>query len=105
MTHDERTYPEPDEFKPERFLNSNTNINDDLAYGFGRRSVVHKHGPKCLAIDPVIRVCVGRHLADTMLWLTFASVLACFDIQKEKDGQGDEIEIPVLYSDGPASYS
>ncbi|KAK7037753.1 hypothetical protein VNI00_010714 [Paramarasmius palmivorus] len=37
MTHDEELYPDPDEFKPERFLNGNGNINDILAFGFGRR--------------------------------------------------------------------
>ncbi|KAK7037784.1 hypothetical protein VNI00_010745 [Paramarasmius palmivorus] len=87
MTRDERVYPEPEEFKPERFLNTNMNINDILAYGFGRR------------------VCVGRHLADALLWLTFASVLACFNIEKEKDEQGNDVDIPVLYSDGPGTFS
>jgi cytochrome P450 len=37
MTHDEATYPDPYDFKPERFLNKTGTINDILAYGFGRR--------------------------------------------------------------------
>uniref|UniRef100_A0A0W0F7L8 Cytochrome P450 n=1 Tax=Moniliophthora roreri TaxID=221103 RepID=A0A0W0F7L8_MONRR len=87
MTHDEEIYPDPYCFKPERFLNTQRNINDVLAYGFGRR------------------ICVGRHLADTELWLTFASVLACFDITNEKDEYGNEIVIPENYSDGPVFFS
>uniref|UniRef100_A0A0W0F7R4 Cytochrome P450 n=1 Tax=Moniliophthora roreri TaxID=221103 RepID=A0A0W0F7R4_MONRR len=87
MTHDEKVYPEPYDFRPERFLNMKVNINDVLAYGFGRR------------------ICVGRHLADAMLWLTFASVLACFNIDKERDEQGKDIDVPERYSDGPGLFS
>ncbi|EEB94799.1 hypothetical protein MPER_06331, partial [Moniliophthora perniciosa FA553] len=87
MTHDEEVFSEPYDFKPERFLNANTNINDVLAYGFGRR------------------ICVGRHLADAVLWLSFASVLACFTIEKEIDEYGNEIEPPEKYSAGPGLFS
>lgn len=40
MTHDERVYPDPYTFNPERFFDENGNLNNDsrvLAYGFGRR--------------------------------------------------------------------
>jgi cytochrome P450 len=37
MTHDEEIYPDPFDFKPERFLDTKGNINDILGYGFGRR--------------------------------------------------------------------
>ena len=40
MTHDESLYPDPYTFKPERFFDSNGELNSDdrvLAYGFGRR--------------------------------------------------------------------
>ncbi|KAK7037751.1 hypothetical protein VNI00_010712 [Paramarasmius palmivorus] len=87
MTHDENVYPDPYEFKPERFLDKTVTINDILAYGFGRR------------------VCVGRHLADTVLRWTFACVLACFDIRKETDEKGNEIDIPERYSPGPGVFS
>lgn len=41
MAHDEAVYPNPDEFKPERYLDKNGCLNDNervLAFGFGRRS-------------------------------------------------------------------
>jgi len=44
MTHDERVYPEPFAFKPERFFDNNGDLNDDdriLAYGFGRRYIAY----------------------------------------------------------------
>ncbi|KAI3615860.1 cytochrome p450-like protein [Moniliophthora roreri] len=47
------------------------------------------------------RVCVSQRLAETTLWLAFASVLTCFIISKEKDANGQEIDISENYSDGP----
>ncbi|KAF9238847.1 cytochrome P450 [Melanogaster broomeanus] len=49
MTHDDVRYPDPNDFKPERFLNSDGTLNDDAVgyvFGFGRR------------------ICPGRHFAD-----------------------------------------
>jgi cytochrome P450 len=40
MTHDERVYPDPYSFKPERFLDADGKLNNDsrvLAFGFGGR--------------------------------------------------------------------
>ena len=42
MLNDERVYPEPHEFKPERFLKNgkiDSSVGDpmDIAFGFGRR--------------------------------------------------------------------
>ncbi|KAF8890287.1 cytochrome P450 [Gymnopilus junonius] len=78
MTHDEERYPEPFKFKPERFFDEEGNLNSDdriLAYGFGRR------------------VCAGKYMASSLLWLTIASVLACFNIEKAKDEFGNDIDI------------
>ncbi|KAF9485763.1 cytochrome P450 [Pholiota conissans] len=80
MTRDEGMYPDPHEFKPERFLDERGRLLDGassrvLAFGFGRR------------------ICPGRYSASSTLWLTIASVLACFDISKAKDAEGNEIEV------------
>ena len=40
MTHDEKKYPSPDEFKPERFLHEDGSLTGDtmpLGFGWGRR--------------------------------------------------------------------
>ncbi|KAL1754631.1 cytochrome P450 [Schizophyllum commune] len=63
-------YPDPHEFRPERFLNPDGTLNDqvpnpcDLVFGFGRR------------------VCVGRELAYTSVWLTIACVLRVYKVGK-----------------------
>ncbi|KAF9463660.1 cytochrome P450 [Collybia nuda] len=67
ILRDERVYPEPLEFKPERFLNApGSEVPPDPAtlgaFGFGRR------------------ICPGRHFALETLWLAMACILARFEI-------------------------
>ncbi|KAH9956418.1 cytochrome P450, partial [Russula dissimulans] len=71
ILHDPVMYPEPDSFKPERFLNPDGSLRDDpvltAAFGFGRR------------------VCPGRHFADATLFILAASFLSVFNIEKARD--------------------
>ena len=67
MLHDEATYPEPFKFNPERFMTadgqSNKNVKDPFLaiFGFGRR------------------ICPGRFMAASTIWIAVASVIAAFD--------------------------
>ena len=74
-------YPDPEEFKPERFLNKDGSFRDDpaisLAFGVGKR------------------ICPGRHFVDATLFILTASVLTVFDITKAKDENGHEITVEV----------
>ncbi|PPQ81931.1 hypothetical protein CVT25_013779 [Psilocybe cyanescens] len=84
MTHDEEVYPEPFSFKPERFFDEQGNLNTNdriLAYSFGRRA------------------CVGKHVASSTMWLLIASILACYNIGKAKDGDGNDIEINAEFDE------
>ncbi|KAJ7510489.1 cytochrome P450 [Mycena galericulata] len=80
MLHDEKVYPDPHSFKPERFLvggQLNPAMRDlDAVFGFGRR------------------VCPGRHMAWDTLWIMVATMLAVFDITKALDMDGQPIEPP-----------
>ncbi|EGN99068.1 hypothetical protein SERLA73DRAFT_54959 [Serpula lacrymans var. lacrymans S7.3] len=68
ILHDERTYSEPELFKPERFLGDRPEHDPrTVSFGFGRRSV------------PVYS---GIHLADASIFISSAMTLAVFSIEK-----------------------
>ena len=76
---DPKVYPEPDEFRPERFLGPNEAPNPyAYVFGFGRR------------------ICPGRLLADSNLFLTIAQTLAVFDIKKAVDKATGQVIEPVV---------
>ncbi|KAF8240485.1 cytochrome P450 [Tricholoma matsutake] len=79
MLHDETVYPEPFEFKPERFMKDgqlDPTVRDPAhaAFGFGRR------------------ICPGRYMAFSAIWIAIASLIAAFDIKKAVDENGEVIE-------------
>ncbi|KAF7762360.1 hypothetical protein Agabi119p4_8953 [Agaricus bisporus var. burnettii] len=81
MLHDEDAYPEPEEFKPERFI-KNGALRDDVpdpeaiaTFGFGRR------------------ICPGPHIALPFIHLIAASILSLFDILPEVDADGNPINV------------
>ncbi|OAX34799.1 cytochrome P450 [Rhizopogon vinicolor AM-OR11-026] len=85
MTHDAQKYPNPDEFKPERFLHEDGSLTSDtmpLGFGWGRR------------------ICVGQHLAEAALWIAITSFLATFSIQKTLDEHGEEIPVVPKFTTG-----
>ncbi|KAG1832830.1 cytochrome P450 [Suillus variegatus] len=85
MTHDETKYPNPDEFKPERFLYDDGSLTNDrmpLGFGWGRR------------------MCVGRHVADASLWIAMASFLAVFSAHKALDDHGTDIPVIPKFTTG-----
>lgn len=88
--HDEKNYPDPFSFKPQRYIQAASgDINRDprdFAFGFGRRE------------------CPGRFIADNSMWLMIASILATFDISKAKDRDGREIVPEVEYVAGIISH-
>ena len=67
-------YPEPDAFKPERFINADGSLRDDpvvtSAFGFGKR------------------VCPGRHFVDSSFFIVVASLLSVFKIERGKGSDG-----------------
>ena len=74
ITRDPDVYPEPEVFKPERFLNPNGTLRDDVTltsvFGFGKR------------------VCPGRHYVDATLFIVAATVLSVFCIEKRRGSKG-----------------
>jgi len=89
ILHDPAIYPDPEPFKPERFLKDGQ-IDPDVmspdlvAFGFGRR------------------ICPGRFLALDSLFLNMACILASFDIGKATDEFGKQITPKKEFSSGAA---
>ncbi|KZT02583.1 cytochrome P450 [Laetiporus sulphureus 93-53] len=78
MTRNSQLYSDPETFRPERF--------DELD-----SSTVDLHDPRKLVFGFGRRICPGRHLADSTIWLAMTTILACFDISKALDEKGIEI--------------
>ncbi|KAI0332176.1 cytochrome P450 [Cubamyces sp. BRFM 1775] len=89
--HNPETYPEPDTFNPDRFI-QNGRLRDDvldpasIIFGFGRRC------------------CPGRHFADAMLYIIIATMLHVFDISPPLDEHGRPITITFEQSHGFISF-
>jgi cytochrome P450 len=79
ILHDPEIYPDPEAFKPERFLNEDGSVRDDptlsLVFGVGKR------------------ICPGRHFADATIFIVTSSVLSVFNVTKAKDENGHEIPV------------
>jgi cytochrome P450 len=86
MSRDPTIYKDPDEFMPERFLSSQaagmSNKESTLPFGFGRR------------------ICPGRHMADSSLFLYMACTLSTFNITKATGVDGCPVEPEVEFVSG-----
>jgi hypothetical protein len=84
VLHDPVIYPDPDSFKPERFINEDGSLRDDpvltTAFGFGKR------------------ICPGRHLADGTIFIVIASLLSVFNIKKGNNTNGTADDYPFTGS-------
>ena len=75
FTRDPDVYHDAETFKPERYSEPYCEPQPtDVTFGFGRR------------------ICPGRYLADTSMYLTFVQSLAVFNIEKALDGDGQAID-------------
>ncbi|KZT34407.1 cytochrome P450 [Sistotremastrum suecicum HHB10207 ss-3] len=83
----EDDFPEPDVFKPERYLDGvklkeGSVLAKEFAFGYGRR------------------VCSGKHLADAIVWMNLSLLLAAFDISLPTDRSGNPIMPDLDYEYG-----
>ena len=92
MLHDEEVYHEPNTFNPDRFLTREGTLDpkvpnpEQFVYGFGRR------------------VCPGRFLGLTSVWLAMSNILATFDFEIPTDDQGREVRPSEECIPGLAMY-
>jgi len=87
FNNDPTIYPSPREFRPERFLFTDPAVDPgDATFGFGRR------------------VCPGRLIAETSIFLMIAHTLAIFEVRKLVGEDGKEIEPIIEFSSGILSH-
>ncbi|KIJ29218.1 hypothetical protein M422DRAFT_188789 [Sphaerobolus stellatus SS14] len=88
MLHDPEVYPDPMDFKPERYNNDDTEMQKviNLAFGFGRRA------------------CPGIHFAFGTLYSIVLTTLATCDILPALNANEDKIIPSVKYSSGTIRY-
>ncbi|KAI0650858.1 CyP450 monooxygenase [Trametes meyenii] len=88
LSRDPGEYPDPEEFRPERFLGSNP-ARDPMVYVFGSGR----------------RICAGRHFADASLFIIIASVLHALRIEAPVDEYGKPARVePKMSTDMLLSY-
>ncbi|KZT20540.1 cytochrome P450 [Neolentinus lepideus HHB14362 ss-1] len=87
VMHDPIHYPDPEQFKPERFLTDDgkldPNVQDPMlaAFGYGRR------------------ICPGRYFAENALYLIISCMLMSFDVTPPVSENGTPIKLePVIAS-------
>ncbi|KIK59231.1 hypothetical protein GYMLUDRAFT_262044 [Collybiopsis luxurians FD-317 M1] len=89
MCHDEKVYPDPNQFNPSRFLDAEGKLNPNIkdpsgaTFGFGRR------------------ICPGKHIALASLFIVIASILTCYTIEPELDEHGEPVKPEVEWNPEP----
>ncbi|EMD37520.1 hypothetical protein CERSUDRAFT_73399 [Gelatoporia subvermispora B] len=92
ILHDPKAYPDPEEFRPERFLKNgelDLSVRDPAvaAFGAGRR------------------ICPGRYFSDMSLFMTVASILQVFNITPPVESQGQPVKIEPKMTTGTFSLA
>ncbi|KAF9043019.1 cytochrome P450 [Panaeolus papilionaceus] len=86
ILRDERLYPDPNAFNPDRFMESSGDVEADrkrdprhYVFGFGRRQ------------------CPGMNLVDSSVWILIVSMLATVEVTKPVNEHGEIVEPEVKF--------
>jgi len=100
ITHDEEIYPDPFTFNPSRHLGDDAQPDPyKFVFGFGRRAC-----PGMFSLCPTEKrsqwYISGAHLAEMSLFLNVSNILAVFNISKQVDEHGVEVEPTLAWETG-----
>ena len=129
--HDPKAFVDPHKYEPERYLNlkdANGRLDNTVrspeaaAFGFGRRWVAVVVAIVSLRTwfrsliaflfffvsffflgGGEFRVCPGRYLADTSLYVAVSNVLAIYNIKPPTDDEGNEVKLRAEVTNGVLS--
>jgi hypothetical protein len=110
IEHFQDVYPDPDSFSPDRFMKDgklDPSVRDptDSVFGYGRRYVNLSFKFRQSLIF-CFRICPGKYLAFSSVWLTVSSILATMEISNWVDPKTGEVNIPSgEYTKGFALYT
>ncbi|KAK6991801.1 cytochrome P450 [Favolaschia claudopus] len=87
ILHDEKNFPDPDLFNPDRFMNALGKDLDPRAiiFGLGRRN------------------CPGKYLGEASIFLAISTSLATLRVSKFRDADGKTVEPRVKFTSGHTS--
>ena len=105
MSYDENTYPEPEVFRPERYLNLTKTEMDaidprNFVFGFGRRCAEFCYSPEAALKLSFDRICPGRWLADDNVFLLTSRIISTMNISKAKNEKGEQITPGLEFTSG-----
>ncbi|KAJ3553877.1 hypothetical protein NM688_g3387 [Phlebia brevispora] len=106
ILHDETIYPDPFEFRPERYLSEEGTLRtlertEDpavISFGFGRRyEALSSLNLKSFPSRNLISICPGLFLALNSIFINVCMMLYVFDIKMITDERGEEVIPEVEY--------
>jgi len=112
ILHDQEVFPDPFEFRPERYLDKAGNLKTGkdepseavvAAFGFGRRYVSLFSILGSLGLR-ICSICPGMYLAENSLFIAAATILFIFQISKATDPENGREIVPEIEYDGFIRY-
>jgi hypothetical protein len=105
ISRDKAMYPDPLEFRPERFLGPSPQTDPcKFVFGFGHRrcpGACHLHDTIQVSIERWYLIS-GSYFAEASLYLNISCILAAFTIAKQLGEMGEEITPPAEFENvGP----
>jgi len=100
ITHDEEIYPDPFTFNPSRHLGDDPQPDPyKFVFGFGKRACPGMFS-LCATETRSQPYVSGTHLAEMSLFLNVSNILAVFNISKQVDEHGVEVEPTLAWETG-----